>query len=489
MNQNALAAFQQRLADWRRSPSMMAQQEFGFTPDRWQHQAFEAFANPSKRVERISLQACVGPGKTAGEVLMALNFIGCYCSPGEHPSALAISESADNLKDNFWKELAKWRDRSAFFSEAFDLTNTRLFAREHQKTWFLSARSFSKSADVEAQGRSLSGLHSKYIAYFIDESGDIPPAVLRSAEQGLSNCTFGRMVQGGNPTSHDGMLFYAATSQPHLWTIIRITGDPNDPNRSPRVDIEWAREQIAAWGRDNAWVKASILGVFPDQSINALLGPDDVAKAMKRHLTLDQYEFAQKRLGIDVARFGDDSTVIFPRQGLAARNPVIMRDARSEDIAGRVMMAKQKWGSEFEMIDDTGGWGAGTIDACRLGGVHLLAINAGGKADDPRMFNRRAEMAFRLAEWVKGGGALPNNPQLARELVADRFWFEKGQFRVLEKAQVKISLNGKSPDLADALKLTFALVDMPSAATAALGILGDDTHHARTEWDPYQENR
>jgi hypothetical protein len=481
-----LAEFQQRIANWRRSPSMMAEQEFGFTPDRWQHKAFEAFADPTKRVQRISLQACVGPGKTAVEVICALNFLGCYAEPGEHPSGLALSESQVNLSDNFWKELAKWRGRSAFFTEAFDLTNTRLFAREHPKTWFIAARSYNKAADQEAQGRSLSGLHSKYIAYFIDESGDIPPAVGRAAEQGMGTCTWGRILQGGNPSSHEGMLYYAATHQPHLWVIIRITGDPDDPDRSPRVPLEWAREQIAAWGRDNAWVKYAILGVFPDQSVNALLGPDDVASAMARHLQPDVYAFQQKRLGIDVARFGDDSTVIFPRQGRWASAPVEMRGARSEVIAARVVAAKQRWSSELETIDDTGGWGAGTIDACRLGGVNLLPINAGGKADDPRFFNKKAEMQWRLAEWVKSGGVLPQNPQLTRELVANRYWFEKGQFRVLEKAQLKKALNGKSPDFADALALTFALVEMPSGSAQLVGSPTEGSgFQVAHEWNPF----
>lgn len=467
---------------------MMAEQEFGFTPDRWQHRAFEAFADPTKRVQRISMQACVGPGKTLCEAICALNFLACYCEKGEHPSGLALAESADNLRDNFWKELSKWRERSAFFTEAFDLTNTRLFAKEHPKTWFISARSFNKSADAESQGRSLSGLHSKYIAYFVDESGDIPPAVMRAAEQGLGNCAWGRLVQGGNPSSHDGMLYYAAKHQPHLWVIIRITGDPDDPDRSPRVPIEWAREQIAAWGRDNAWVKYAILGEFPDTAINALLGPDDVQKAMSRHLRVDQYNYAQKRIGVDVARFGGDSTVLFPRQGLAGRSPVEMRDARSEDIAGRLMMAKAKWLSEVELIDDTGGWGAGAIDACRLGGVFLIPVNSGGKADDPRYFNRRTEMHFRLAEWVKGGGALPNHPQLARELLAQRYWFEKSQFRLLEKDQIKKNLNGKSPDFADALALTFAIVEQPAGLYGAeLIFAGHETGGMKSDFDPYRE--
>src|SRR5690606_33976175 len=131
--------------------------------------------------------------------------------------------------------------------------------------------SFAKKADVEAQGRTLSGLHAKSIFYLLDESGDMPTALLRSAEQGLSNCEWGRIAQAGNPTSHDGVLYLAVSVQSHLWTVIRITGDPDDPKRSPRIDLEWAKEQIQLYGRDNPWVMAFILGQFPPGSLQSLL--------------------------------------------------------------------------------------------------------------------------------------------------------------------------------------------------------------------------
>src|SRR5574338_1652203 len=107
-----------------------------------------------------------------------------------------------------------------------------------------------------------------------------------------------------------------------MWHTIRITGYPDDHNRSPRIDIDWAREQIKLYGRDNPWVMAYILGKFPPSSINTLLGPDEVAESIGRHLTEDKYGFAQKRIGVDVSRFGDDRTIIFPRQGLSAFTPV-----------------------------------------------------------------------------------------------------------------------------------------------------------------------
>lgn len=479
-------AWKDRVAAWRKDPAKMVREEFGVEPDRWQLRALTAFARQDQMRMRIALQACVGPGKTAVLAWMGLNFLACYAAAGRHPSGLCISISGDNLRDNLWKEFSVWRGRSQFFTALFELTGTRLFAREHPQTWFLAARSWPQKADVEAQGRSLSGLHSDFILYLIDESGDIPPAVLRSAEQGLSSCRWGRIIQGGNPTSHDGMLYHAATVQPHLWEIIRINGDPDDADRSPRIDIEWAAEQISLYGRSNPWVQAAILGIFPDASVNALLGPDEVATAMARELRPDQYNAIQKRIGIDVARFGDDATILAPRQGLAVFTMVEMRNARTQEIAARIIAGKQKFQSEMEFIDATGGHAAGTIDQCQLAGVNLFEVQFSGKADDPRYFNKRAEMAFRCAEAIKGGAALPKDAQLARELCATRYFFKAGKFQILEKDQIKKLLNGHSPDRADALWCTYAIEDLPARSIDGVEIPGFARPQAVSEWDPFE---
>lgn len=479
------------IREWRESPQRMVWDLFGAEPDRWQAAGLEAFADPSTR--RIAFQACAGPGKTAELAWMGWNFLLCYADTGQHPNGAVMSVTADNLKNNLWKELAVWRSRSPLLMETFDMTAERISAKGYEQTWFLSARSWSKTANPDEQGRTLSGLHSRFILYLIDEAGDISPSVLRSAEQGLSNCEWGKIATAGNPTSQQGLLYAAVSEQSHLWRVIPITGDPDDPKRSPRIDLEWARQQIQLYGRENPWVMAYILGLFPPSSLNALLGPDDVRAALGKHLTTDQYDFAQKRIGIDVARFGDDATVLFRRQGKAAFQPVELRNARSEEIAGRIATAKQEWSSELELIDDTGGWAAGAIDACQLGGIALLPINFSGKADDPRYFNKRAEMHFRAAEWVKAGGALPDVPGLVREACATTYYFHEGKLRVLEKDQVKRIL-GKSPDYWDAFVLTFALVELPSMqgmqGPGGLSVAGfGGRGKVASDWDPLSAER
>lgn len=478
---------------WREKSEVFVFEQFGATPDPWQRDALAAWDDPAQR--RISLQACVGPGKTTVLAWCAWHFLSCYGDKGEHPKAVAFSITGDNLDDYFWPELAKWQQRSEYLRAAFTLTAENVFANHHPDTWFLSARSWPKTASAEEMGKTVSGLHSKYVAIFADESGAIPVAMLRAADQALSTGPiFGKILQAGNPISLDGMLYAAASFLRHQWTVIRITGDPDDPNAwvySPRVmadaaknggqsPLDYAREQIATYGRDNPWVMSQILGHFPPSSLNALLGVEDVEAAMARTLRSDRYDWAQKRLGIDVARFGDDRTVIFPRQGLVAFRPDVMRHKRdsavSTDIATKVMAGKAAWGSELEIFDATGGWAAGAVDVLRANGYSPVNVQFAAPAIDPRYRNRRAEIHFHLAEWVKGGGALPPVPELVAELTTPTYTFSGGKLLIEEKDQVKKRL-GRSPDLADALALTFGVVDMPAAFRQTVQAQADPSEH------------
>lgn len=237
--------------------------------------------------------------------------------------------------------------------------------------------------------------------------------------------------------------------------MVVITGDPDDPRRSKRIDPVWASEQIKAYGRDNPWVKSFILGQFPPSSINALFSIEDVQAAMQREYREEEYAWAQKRIGVDVARFGDDLTCLFPRQGLQAFTPVIMRNANTTEITNRVLMAKAKWGSELEFIDGTGGYGAGVVDQLRLAGQSPMEIHFSSKASSDKYLNKRAEMWFEMNEWVKRGGALPNDARLVKELVSPTYTFSKGKFQLEPKDQIKKRL-GFSPDVADSLALTFS---------------------------------
>lgn len=466
MSDDAIKRARDKIRLWKHDSVAFVRENFKVEPDVWQVQALRAFDDPTTR--RIGLKACAGPGKSAVLSWCGWKFLSCFGEPGDHPNAAAVSITRENLRDNLWKEMARWRDRSPFLMASFDINDDRISSVDHPKTWFMTARGFPRKANAEEMGRTLSGLHSKYILYLIDESGDQNESILKAAEQGLSTGpAFGKILQAGNPTSTTGMLHEVCTTHAAQWHIITITGDPDDPNRSTRIDIEWARQQIQEYGRENPWVMAYILGLFPPNSINTLLSSDEVDDAMKRSPREDEYSWSQKRLGVDAARFGSDPWVIFPRQGVASFTPDTMRGPRTENVVGRILKKKIEWGAGqkvLSFIDGTGGYGAGAVDGVRQASQtpdeYPIEVQYAGSPIDPRFFNKRSEILWLCAQWVKRGGALPPLPVLKKEMTAPTYWHEKGKLRVEEKEQIKKRL-GFSPNHFDALANTFALPDAP----------------------------
>lgn len=461
---------------WRQNPVAFVREQFCVEPDAWQADVLDAFV----KQQRIAMKACKGPGKTAVLAWLGWNFL----ATRRHPKVAATSITADNLADGLWTEMAKWQSRSPFLKQSFEWQKTRIVAKQHSETWWMSARTWPRSADANTQADTLAGLHADNLLFLVDEAGGIPDAVLAAAEAGLANAGIeGReahLVIAGNPTHLEGPLYRACTIERHLWHVTEITSDPDDPKRSPRVSVEWARQQIQKYGRDNPWVLVNVFGRFPPSSLNSLLGPDEVREAMGRHLRPEQFEHAARILGVDVAREGDDCSVIFPRQGMASFDPIVMRNADSIQGAGAVARKIIDWNADACFVDNTGGFGAGWIDQLRTLRHSPIGIHFSSKPTDASYLNKRAEIWFAMAQWVKEGGALPPVPELVAELTVPTYSFHGDKFQIEDKDQIKERL-GRSPDLADALALTFAAPVAPRSKYAGLPV-----RSGRRDYDPYK---
>lgn len=374
-----------------------------------------------------------------------------------HPKIAATSISGDNLRDGLWAEMAKWMDKSPMLKYMFTWQKERIFLKTSPETWWMAARQWSKSADPASLGNTLAGLHADYIMFEIDEAGGIPEAIMAAADAALSSCVEGHIIMAGNPTHLEGPLYRACTVDRGLWHVVEITSDPDDPNRSPRVKPEWAREQISKYGRDNPWVLVNVFGRFPPSSFNALIGPEEVEAAMRRRYREPEFDRHPRILGIDVARFGDDSSIIFPRQGLQAFTPLQFRGLDGNTGAEETVRKWNSFSADACFIDNTGGFGASWIDNLLRLGKDPIGIHFSERATNPQYFNKRAEMAFELVSWVKRGGALPDIIELSQALTQTTYSFKGDQLLLEPKEDVKAKLNGNSPDHMDALMLTFAL--------------------------------
>lgn len=442
----------QAIRAWRESPTRMVRDLFGVEPDLWQQDVLEAFPNN----QRLAMKASKGVGKTALLAWLAWNFL--LTRP--HPKIAATSITGANLADNLWSEMALWLNKSPLLKATFTWTKTRIFAKDHPETWWMSARPWSQSANKEEQGNTLAGLHADYIMFLLDESGGIPDSVMISADAALSSCIEGHIVQAGNPTHLSGPLYRACTNERRLWHVTEISSDPENPKRSKRVSVKWAQDMIDKFGRDNPYTLINVFGQFPPHSLNSLIGPDEVGAAMKRYYRPQDYESSGKIIGIDVARDGLDSTVIFTRQGIQAFPPQQYRNIDGTQGAGLIARKWTEWDADACFIDNTGGFGSSWIDnLLRLGkapvGVHFSEKPANG-----RYFNKRTEMIFDCVEWIKRGGGLPEVPELVEELTNSTYTF-KGDKMLLEPKDALKEKIGRSPDHLDSL----CLVGMTVIAT------------------------
>lgn len=441
-----------KLAEWREHPAQMVEELFNVKPDVWQAEALEAFPH----TKRMAMKACAGPGKTATLAWLGWNF--ALTRP--HPMIGCSSVSGANLKANLWTELARWREKTPLLQQGFEQTQTEIYLKESRKTWRIEARTWAADADPQQIGNALAGLHADYVMWLLDESGDYPDAIMPVCE-GIFNGSpiEAHIVQAGNPTRLSGPLYRACTIARNLWLVIEITADPDNPKRTPRVSVETAREQIAQYGRDNPWVIVKIFGQFPPSSFNALIGVDEVQAAMGRHYKMFQIGNAAKILGIDVARYGDDASCVFPRQGIQAFPPLKYRNLDSIQGAGTVARKWNEWEADGCFIDDTGGFGAGWIDQLRGMGKAPIGIHFSGQAhDNKRYANKRAEMYFDAVKWIKEGGALPPDcKELLSALTNTTYAFKAGGSQLIlePKEDVKAKI-GCSPDECDAFVLTFA---------------------------------
>ena len=353
----------------------------------------------------------------------------------------------------------------------------------------MSARTWAQGADPTQQSATLAGLHADYILFLLDEVGAMPDAVMASAEAALATGVEARITMAGNPTHLSGPLHRAVTTERALWHIVEINGDPDNPRRAPRVDIQWARDQIAKYGRENNYVRVNVFGEFPSQSLNSLISYDEVLAATQRYYRPEDFNHAARVLGVDVAREGDDSSVIFPRQGLQAFDPQQHRNIDGTHGAGLVARKVTDWDADATFIDDTGGFGASWIDNLRRLGYAPIGIGFASQPNDLRYANKRAEMTFEAVQWIKGGGALPPIPELMAALVQTTYTFQSDRLLIQPKAMLKAQL-GYSPDHLDALILTFAQPVMRKAAVVQDPWLAAlNRGRFESEYDPFQAAR
>lgn len=256
-------------------------------------------------------------------------------------------------------------------------------------------------------------------------------------------------------------------------------------------DSEWARFKFAATDtgvfsdaelktiRDNMpenLYRLEYLCDFDAGSPRQLIPGDEVNAAMERSYTPEIYNQQPRIMACDIARQGDDFSAIARRQGLQVWDVEAWQSSDLMVTARRIAEGYHAYKPDALFID-AGGLGAGVLDFLRSLDIPAIEVQFAAAASDPRWKNLRAEMWINLANWIKRGGRLPNDPALKLELTSVEFQTaDSGQTKLESKEDLR-SRGMKSPDRADAVAMTFAY-PVNHAPRA-----GDPPQRCLTEWD------
>jgi hypothetical protein len=282
----------------------------------------------------------------------------------------------------------------------------------------------------------------------IDEVAQIKPEVWNDTLQPALSDRKGWALFIGTPQGVNlfSELYFKASGLPD-WHSAKYT--VYDTNSIEPGEVERLRRDMA----ETSFAREYLCD-FSAAGDDQLISLSDVEMAAQRVMVEKDVSHAARILGVDPARFGDDRSVIFARQGLASFDPQVFRGLDNMDLAARVAAKIEEWKPDAVFID--AGNGSGVIDRLRQLGYDVVEVHFGGKPTQPQYLNKRAEMWFELREWIKLGGAIPNIVDLKQDLAAPVYWFDSaGRLQLEPKDDIK-KRGLPSPDLGDALALTFA---------------------------------
>ena len=437
-------------------PVLFVREILKVEPDAWQAEALTALAKNS----RVAIRSGHGVGKTALESWSVCWFL--FTRP--FCKIPCTAPTIRQLYDILWSEISKWLKRSPILTELFEWQKTKVSFKAAPERWYAAARTAAKP-------ENLAGFHEEHILFVLDEASGVDDAIFEAVEGALTTSD-AKLLICGNPTRNSGFFKRAFFEDRELYYTIKKSSA-----ESGRVSNEYCKRLIKQYGEDSDVVRVRVLGEFPKAEADGLIALELVEAAMNRE---PDYS-GELVIGVDVARFGDDETVLCARKGNAVVALERYRKADLMKTCGKIIHMVKSLSEKYMVknsiinIDDDG-VGGGVTDRLRevLPEKNILStVNGchnGGKARDTHYANWGTESYFALRDrFVTGEIMLPRDDDLTAQLTTRKYFLNsRDQLQLEPKADYKKRYK-RSPDRADALVLAFAptarKVEMPSFVT------------------------
>lgn len=432
-------------------------------PRQWQTDVLEDIkqhlANPETRFQ--PLQIAVASGHGIGKSALIAMIMAWAKSTCEDCKIIATAGTGTQLATKTVPEVQKWF-RMAINSHWWDINATSIRVKDplHQAMWRTDFITWSVQ-----KTEAFAGLHNqgKRIVIIFDEASSIDDVIWEVTEGALSDeDTEIIWIAFGNPTRNSGE-FYRAITGANRWHKRQIDSRTVEGTNKQLLDA-----QIKEWGEDSDRARVRIRGEFPRGGSTQFISGDVVAAARKR--VADGFQAMPIILGVDVARFGDDRSVIFRRQGRKAEIVAKFYGMDTQKLGGRVQEAIDEHKPDAVVIDGDG-IGGSVYDFLKVRGYDrktaLVEFHGGATPNDQHKYlNRRAEIWGEMRDWLEGA-QIPDEPEMETDLTGPDYGYHptKGGLMLERKEEMK-ARGIDSPDLGDALAMTFAVKVAPKRKEA-----------------------
>ena len=276
---------------WRNDPVMFFREVLNFEPDEWQAEAArDLAANP-----KVSIKSGQGVGKTGLEAAVFLWFITCF----PYPRIVATAPTKQQLHDVLWSEISKWMSKSELLSMLLKWTKTYVYMVGNEKRWFGVARTATKPENMQ-------GFHEDNMLFIVDEASGVADPIMEAILGTLSGSN-NKLLLCGNPTRTSGTFYDSHTRDRALYKCHTVSSA--DSSRTNKENID---SLIRKYGWDSNVVRVRVRGEFPNQEDDVFIPLSLIEQCSSKLLELDDAAGMQfVSLGVDVARFGDDETIIY----------------------------------------------------------------------------------------------------------------------------------------------------------------------------------
>jgi len=448
------AAIVDRLLYWKEHPVDFVLEAIGAKPSSQQVELLEA----APHSKRITIRSGHGTGKDAAAAWLILWFE----LTNAYPKVICTAPTARQLQDILWSEISKWL-RQSVFHNFFVIQRDKIYLKECQKEWWVRGVTANVRASAEDQAETIAGFHAPNMLIVIDEASGVPDPVFIPLEGAMTQEN-NRVLLIGNMTRNTG-YFYDTHYHSEIskqWVKLHW-----DSRKSTNVKPEMIQYFADKYGVDSDVYRVRVAGEAPSSNTNSLIPLAWAVQCVGNDIVVPEDE--PLYLGVDVARFGDDDSVILPRRGNLILPWISYNGMNVIDVAGNVRLKMTDTGAIGAAVDEIG-IGAGVVDWLHKCGLarQVFGVNVATKSTDNTKYDKlrdelwwmvrekcmRAQFSFPDITVELNGRTVNLGHELADELSSPSYTYNKsGGIDVESKKQMKLR-GVKSPNIADALCLS-----------------------------------